>query len=292
MLRMNWTHPSWPICCHPTILESVRVDRYMSNDHNSNTPSLDRLVEIVAALRGEDGCPWDREQTLESLKAHLVEETYELLDAIDSGDPELHKDELGDVLLQIVLQSQIRTEEGSFSLSDVAANLSEKLVRRHPHVFGDARVKDSAEVLKNWEAIKAEERGNAPRPMLEGLPRGLPALQRAERVQSRASRVGFDWSRASEVLDKVEEEIREIREAGDDAERTREEIGDLLFSIVNFSRHCGVHPEDALRDAVDRFVRRFSEVERRLEADGRSLAEATLEEMDACWKAVKADEQA
>jgi tetrapyrrole methylase family protein/MazG family protein len=253
---------------------------------------LDRLIDIVAQLRGEHGCPWDKEQTLETLKPHLIEESYELLDAIDSGDPDRHKDELGDVLLQVVLQAQIRSEEGEFLLEDVARGLSEKLIRRHPHVFGDVEVSDSAEVLRNWEAIKAEERNDPDRSMLEGLPSGLPALHRAQRVQARASRVGFDWSNAADVLSKVEEEIREIREAlaAEESIRTSEEIGDLLFSIVNFSRFNGIHAEEALRQAVDRFVNRFSEVERRMTADGRSLEASSLEEMDRYWNVVKADE--
>ena len=186
----------------------------------------------------------------------------------------------------------MRSEEGAFRFEDVARTLCEKLIRRHPHVFGDVEVLDSAEVLRNWEAIKAAERNDATRSMLDGIPLGLPALQRAQRVQARASRVGFDWSNAADVLLKVEEEIQEIREAlrGEDANRTAEEIGDLLFSIVNFSRFNSIHAEEALRQAVDRFVRRFSELERRVIADGRSLDATTAEEMERYWNAVKADE--
>lgn len=253
-----------------------------------------RVLEVVDRLRGEHGCPWDREQTLESLKPYLVEETYELLDAVDSQQTERHLEELGDVLLQIALHARIRKEEQKFSFADVAEALAEKLVRRHPHVFGDTTVSDSGEVLRNWEAIKSEEKTGQRRSAIGGIPRHLPALHKAQRVQSRASRVGFDWARPADVVDKVEEELGELKEAlatGNDA-RVRDEIGDLLFAVVNLSRLQKVRAEDALSATTAKFIRRFQEVEHRLQTKGRKLQDCSLEEMDAEWDAVKLAERA
>lgn len=249
---------------------------------------IDRLLGVVDRLRDEGGCPWDREQTLRSLKPYLIEEAYELLDAIDSGDAARHAEELGDVLLQVVLQARIRKEEGAFGFDDVAGRLADKLVRRHPHVFGDVIAGDADRVLRNWEAIKAGERGKG-RSVIEGVPRHLPALQKAQRVQSRASRVGFDWERAAEVLDKVEEEIREIREAADEGGRPgiKDEIGDLFFSLVNLCRFHAVDAEEALQEAVEKFRRRFQDVERRVRAEGRTPADCALHELEAHWRAAK-----
>lgn len=253
-------------------------------------PETARLLAIVARLRAKDGCPWDREQTLDSLKPYLLEECYELLEAVDAGDADAHREELGDVLLQIALHTQIRGEEGRFSFEDVARVLSDKLVRRHPHVFGDVAVADSREVVKNWDAIKATEKRAATRTsLLDGVPKHLPALQRAQRLQSRASRAGFDWPDVSGVLDKVEEEVDEIREAaaaGDPA-RVEEELGDLLFSLVNLCRFQHVNAEDALRKTTGKFARRFHEIERRLQAEGKSLKDVTLAELDRHWDAAK-----
>ncbi len=257
-----------------------------------------RLLEVVARLRGEGGCPWDREQTLTSLKPYLVEESYELLDAIDSGDVPHHREELGDVLLQVALQSQIRTEEGHFTFDEVAHEISEKLIRRHPHVFADVVAKDTDAVLKRWEEIKAGERrakGKAKSSTLDGVPRCLPALLRAERTQERAARVGFDWGTSAPVFDKVEEELQELREAlaSGDAEHQAEELGDLLFSVVNLTRFLDskLTAEEALRHAVDKFAGRFCKVEQAIAQSDRNMADCTLEELDAEWDHVKAKER-
>jgi len=257
--------------------------------------SVRGLLAVIARLRGDNGCPWDRKQTLESLKPYLIEECYELLEAIDGGDPDAHRDELGDVLLQVVLQAQIRDEEGIFDFEDVAAHLSEKLIRRHPHVFGDASADTPEEVVRRWAEIKRKERGikgAPPSATLDGIPRQLPALHRAQRIQERAARTGFDWSRIDDVLDKVEEELGEVREAlasGSPA-AVEEELGDLLFATVNLCRFRGIHAEEALRGAIGKFTVRFHEVERRILASGRQLEQCTLEEMDREWDAVKLEE--
>jgi len=257
---------------------------------NSETSSIERLLDTVARLRGPDGCPWDREQTLDSLKQHLIEESYELVDAIDSGNVEHHREELGDVLLQVVLQCQLRAEEGEFTFSDVAEALVQKLVRRHPHVFADASATTSREVIARWETIKAEEtEGGTPRSAMAGVPRSLPSLRKAQRVQSKASRLGFDWNEIGDVMCKVDEELAEARDAirARDSERVREEIGDLLFSVVNLCRFQSVNAEEALDVAITKFVRRFQAVESRIHNQGRSLGDCTLEEMDAEWNNVK-----
>lgn len=252
------------------------------------------VLDVVARLRGENGCPWDREQTLQSLKPFLLEEAYELLDTIDADDPPRHKDELGDVLLQVLLQSQIRKEEGAFTFEDVARHLAEKLIRRHPHVFGDVKAGTSEDVIRNWEAIKKTEKGVAAgdASVLDGLPRHLPALQRAQKVQSRASRVGFDWSRTDEVMAKVDEELRELKSAmaDGDAVAVQEEIGDLLFSIVNLCRFQKIHAEEALDRTVQKFMRRFRHVEKSVEASGRRLTDCSLEELDVFWNEAKVNE--
>lgn len=247
------------------------------------------MLDVVARLRGEGGCPWDREQSLESLKQYLVEESYEVIDAIDSDDPERHKEELGDVLLQVVLHAQIRDEQGEFTFHDVAEKLADKLVRRHPHVFGDVDARDSKTVLRNWETMKTKEKTTGRRSVVEGVPRHLPALQKAERIQTRVSRVGFDWSELDEVAAKVEEEFAETKMAmrERDSERIREEIGDLLFAVVNLSRFQAINAEEALRSAIDKFTKRFQEIERRFLAQGRELSDCTLDEMNECWESVK-----
>jgi tetrapyrrole methylase family protein/MazG family protein len=268
---------------------------------SSQTHGTERLLSVVQRLRGEEGCPWDRKQTLDSLKQYLVEECYELIDAIDDGDVQQHLDELGDVLLQVVLQAQIRSEEGAFTFDDVADKLADKLIRRHPHVFGDVQADTPEEVIRNWEAIKAREKRagvdgeeTKPRSVADGLPRHLPSLQRAQRVQVRAARVGFDWDDVADVICKVEEELAETREAlaSGDVAHFKEEIGDLLFAAVNLSRFQEINAEEALDAAVGKFVRRFQEVERRIHASGRTLDDCTLEEMDAEWDNVKREREA
>ena len=262
------------------------------------TPDADRspfeaLVHVMARLRAPDGCPWDREQDHETLKPYLLEEAYEVLDAIDAGDDEELCAELGDVLLQVVFHAQVAQEEQRFGVDDVCRAIVDKLVRRHPHVFGDVEVDDADGVVRNWEQIKLEERGGqaSQASALDGVPRALPALLRAQRVQEKARRVGFDWDRVDGPLDKVSEEFEELRRewAGDaDPARVREEFGDLLFALVNAARFLGVTPEDALRGAVDKFAGRFRRVEETFRERGRSLEDASLGEMDAVWNEVKA----
>ena len=232
------------------------------------------LVQIMARLRGKNGCPWDRKQTHESIKPYLVEETYEVLEAIDEGDPSKLREELGDLALQIVFHAQMAEETGCFTIADVLRAINEKLVRRHPHVFGDVKADTAQEVLFNWEQIKKQEReqtlGRAS--ALDGVPRELPALLRAHRLQEKASRVGFDWKEAHEVFQKVDEEISELRAAiaGKEPDRIEAELGDLLFSLVNLSRFIAVNPEEALRKTIARFIARFQYIEEELARRGKN----------------------
>jgi tetrapyrrole methylase family protein/MazG family protein len=251
--------------------------------------AIDKLTEVVSRLRGEGGCPWDREQTLESLKQYLIEECYEVIDAVDCGDPEKHKEELGDLLLHIVLQAQIRNENGYFTFEDVAKTITDKLVRRHPHVFSGVSVSGTHEVLQNWEKLKKEERKKEEQSVLSGIPRHLPALQKAERVQSRAARVGFDWKCAEDVLSKITEEVEELRRAISEGNEKaiKHEIGDLLFAIVNFARHLGIHSEEALQETVSRFSRRFQTMENLARESGYELQECTLEQLEDLWQKAK-----
>lgn len=263
----------------------------MKNDFSDLRP-IDRLLAIMAKLRAPDGCPWDQEQTLQSLKKNLVEETYEVLDAIDSGDRSLLREELGDLLLQIVFQSQICSEEEAFEFQDVAAAIADKLVRRHPHVFGDAEAGTADEVLKNWEKIKRMEKGDAPRSAVAGVPRHLPALHKAQQVQSRVARVGFDWHETADVLAKIEEELAEIRMAmaEESAERVRDEIGDLLFAVVNLTRFMGHEAEEVLDLTVNKFTRRFQYIEDQVHGLGRALTDCALEELEEFWQQAKLQE--
>ena len=254
-----------------------------------------RLYEVMKRLRAPGGCPWDREQTLKTLKPCLLEETYELLEAMDGQDLALHVEELGDVLLQVVFQCSIREEEGLFTLDDVAEALTEKLIRRHPHVFGDVAVDSSGQVLRNWEAIKQTEKGKAEnRSAIDGVPAALPALLKAQRIQSKAARVGFDWEDATGATEKIEEELVELKEAvaSGDKQKMTDEMGDLLFSAVNYCRFIDVDAENALEGTSKKFARRFREVERLIRAQGRLLKDCTLAEMDAVWDMVKAEERA
>jgi len=253
---------------------------------------FEKLVEVVAALRGENGCPWDKAQTHETLKTDLLEETYEVLEAIDSGDPEKLKEELGDLLMQVMLHSQIASEEEWFDVYDVVQCITEKLIRRHPHVFGDVRVSSPEEALSNWEAIKRAEKGDERESILDGIPASLPSLLRARKLQSRASRVGFDWGSPEEVLPKVREELEELEGVigSGDIRKIEEERGDLLFAVVNLARLLRVEPEEALRKANEKFIRRFKEMERRVKSQGRDLRDLSLEEMDRIWDQIKEGE--
>lgn len=255
-----------------------------------------RLVAIMARLRSPGGCPWDRAQSREDLKPYLVEETYEVLDAIDSKDPAKLREELGDLLLQVVFHARIAEEEGAFTIEDVARTINEKLVRRHPHVFGGATATTPGEVLQNWEAIKKEEKrenGQRNPSALDGVPPVLPALLKAYRLGQKAARVGFDWEERRQVEAKVEEEWGELREAvaRGEKEAIREEMGDFLFALTNLCRFLEVDPEDALQGANAKFIRRFQALERTAREEGREIHGMTLAEMDALWEEVKRRER-
>jgi len=259
-------------------------------------PAIRRLLEIMDKLRDPGGCPWDREQTLRSLTPYLLEEAHEVIEAIEAGDVAHHKEELGDLLFQVVFQARIAREEGKFDFADVCDAIAEKLTRRHPHVFGDVEVSGSREVVKNWERIKADERkqkGQEPRSAIGGVPVSLPALVRAERLTEKAGAVGFDWPDARSVLAKVQEELEELEqamEAGAPAQMEHE-LGDLLFAAANLGRWVKVHPEEALRGTLRRFESRFHHVERELAARGKSPRDSTLAEMDALWDEAKEREK-
>jgi MazG family protein len=258
---------------------------------SSASDAIDRLLAIMARLRAPDGCPWDLEQTLETLRPYVLEETYEVLEAIDAGDAAAHREELGDLLLQIVFQARLREEAGAFAFADVADAISDKLVSRHPHVFGDGKVKGAEEVLKQWAALKREEKAKKGGGLsaLEGVPRELPALARADRLTEKASRVGFDWPDAGGARAKVTEELRELDEAVASGRRgeIEHELGDALFALANLARKLGVAPEEALRGTVGRFISRFQHVERELDHRGIAPGTASLEEMDRLWDEAK-----
>ena len=248
------------------------------------------LVDVIATLRSENGCPWDREQTHETLKSTLIEETYETLEAIDAGDPKKLEEELGDLLLNIMLQAQIAAEHEDFDVYGVIETLTEKLIRRHPHVFGDVNVSDSDEVLKNWEAIKRSESGYEDRKsVLDGIPNALPTLLRAQKIQNRAARVGFDWDELTDVVAKVEEELEEVKASINAAktEATVMELGDLLFAIVNLCRFMEIQAEETLRQANRKFMWRFKWMEAELERRGTNFEAQDLESLDAIWEAAK-----
>jgi tetrapyrrole methylase family protein/MazG family protein len=257
---------------------------------------IDKLTALVERLRGEDGCPWDKEQTRETLKPMLIEEAYEVLDALDMDNPAELKEELGDLLFQVVFHAQIARERGEFDLADVIDGCHSKMIGRHPHVFGEADLKTSGDVLKNWEDIKAAEKGvksssrpESKRSLLDGIPSKLPALHRAHQMTAKASRVGFDWSSLEDILKKLQEESSEVRQARDEGnpDRIADEVGDLLFVAVNVARFLGVDPETALRHGNVKFDRRFRYVESSIKKQGRELKDASLEEMDALWEEAK-----
>lgn len=251
-----------------------------------------RIMEIMRRLRGPGGCPWDAEQTHESLKRYLLEEAYEVIEAIDAESPEMLREELGDLLLQPVFHAVVAEERGAFAMADVLETLAEKLVSRHPHVFGDQVVRTSDEQIENWERIKQKEKAQERRSALAGVPAHLPALMRAQKVTEKASRVGFDWARVDEVHAKVMEELAEFEEAmaAGNQQRMEAELGDLLFAIVNLGRFLALNPEEALRKTIERFARRFSHIEETLGGRGVALKDASLAEMEALWEEAKAQE--
>jgi tetrapyrrole methylase family protein/MazG family protein len=253
-------------------------------------PAFARLVEIMATLRGPTGCPWDREQTPDSLKPYLVEETYEVLDALEAKDFPSFKEELGDLLLQIVFHSQLMAEAGLFTIEDVAQAIGDKLIRRHPHVFADVKVKDTDEVVKNWAKIKAQEKkGKADRSILAGVPQSAPALIQAQRLGEKASRVGFDWTSTAAVLEKVEEETQELTAVllTQNPDQKEHELGDLLFALTNLARHLNIDAETALRKAGKRFNNRFRYIEITLEAHGEDIHQTSPARLETLWEEAK-----
>jgi MazG family protein len=255
----------------------------------SDCDGLLRLQKVVHDLRSPGGCPWDREQTHRSLLPNLIEEAYEVLEAIQNDDPEHMCEELGDLLLQVVLHGEIASETGTFDLDRIAHGIAEKLIRRHPHVYGDSDVADTDGVLRQWDEIKKAEKGNAPRTFLHGVSTALPSLSRAAKLQKKAAKVGFDWPDAAGVMEKIREETGEVTEAlaGADPAAVAEEIGDLLFSVANLARKLRMDPEVLLAAANQKFVTRFTAMEHRLSTAGQTLEAASLEEMEAAWQASK-----
>ena len=269
-------------------------------------PRFQQLVEIMRTLRSDHGCAWDRQQTLKTLRPFVLGETYELLDALDHDDYEALKHELGDFLFEAVFLAQICEEEGRFSIADSIASVAQKLVRRHPHIFDAEGLPSVAltkegrasltppQVKQQWEEIKAKERtdaGQAEKTVLSGVPRSMPSLLRAHEISTRAAQVGFDWVKTDEVIDKAEEELRELRDAvqttGATSREAEEEFGDLLFSLVNVARKLGIEPEAALRVANDKFQRRFDALERNVKADGHAFRDLTLDQLEAYWQKAK-----
>jgi tetrapyrrole methylase family protein/MazG family protein len=249
------------------------------------------LLNIMAALRGDKGCPWDRDQTRESLKPFIVEEAYEVLEAIDEKDPEAIKEELGDLLFQIIFQCQIAKEKGEFDISGVIEKVSSKMIARHPHVFGDADYKTADEVLVHWEEQKRKE-GKQRGSITDGVPKNMSSLLRAQRLQDRVSRVGFDWDRIDDVVKKLDEELEEFKSAlyYKKHDEIEDEIGDIFFALVNISRFVGINPEDALRKTISRFISRFRFIEMAAADQGKKLSDMTLEQMDALWDEAKKSE--
>ncbi len=266
------------------------VDFIVKNRYNIND-----LLEIMSLLRSEQGCPWDREQNHLSIAKNFIEETYEVIDAIHQGDLDLLKEELGDVLMQVVFHAQMEKEADGFTFEDVVDGVCKKLVHRHPHVFGDVIARDADTVLKNWDDIKKVEKGQAHQSQsMQAIPRQLPALMRATKVQQKAAKVGFDWDDLSGALDKLEEEIGELKQAvaANNTLETAQEMGDLLFAAVNVSRFVKAEAEEALTAATDKFIRRFTQVEEQVARQGLQMQDLPLAELDRLWDAVKEKERA
>jgi len=255
---------------------------------------LKRLLEIIQMLRSPEGCLWDKKQKKEDIAKYLLEETHELIDAVDSGSPNALKEEMGDLLFQIIFLASISEEAGEFNISDVMEYVAEKMIRRHPHVFGDTKVKDIEQIKTNWENIKKhmENRNEDSSGLFDRIPRSLPSLERAQKVTEKASRVGFDWGKTEEVLDKIEEELTEFKASlkTNDINLIREEIGDLLFSLVNLCRFVNVNAENALSSSLAKFIDRFSYIQEKLTERGKDLTEASLREMDDLWNESKLKE--
>ena len=260
----------------------------MSADNKQIADTFIELLEVLRRLLAPGGCPWDREQTSESLIPYLLEETYEIIEALEEGDIEALKEELGDLTLHIIFQAELARESGKFDIADSLKHISEKLIRRHPQVFDKNNIEHPKEDMnKSWEAAKQKEKKREN--ILDGVPKNLPALIRARRIQEKAANVGFDWDKLSPVLDKVDEEMTELKEAVaiKDPENIKDEMGDVLFSLVNLSRFLDINPEDALRMTISKFETRFAQVEKELKKRGKSLTDSTLVEMDEIWNTVK-----
>ncbi len=264
---------------------------HTNNDNNKNTGKcMEDFVEILKQLRGENGCPWDREQTHESLKPCLIEETYEVIDAIDKKDKESLREELGDLLLQVVFHANLAEEQGWFDLKDVIENVSRKMIYRHPHVFSDSNAEDLTQALSTWEKMKKKEKETTSYTQaMQDIPDALPALMKSYKVQKKAADAGFDWDTIKGAFDKIKEETDELMEISNhqDHEKQKEEIGDLLFSVVNASRFLDIDPEDALSNTIRKFISRFSYIESAAEHNGKKLKEMNLDEMDALWEQSK-----
>lgn len=255
-----------------------------------NEGKLERLIDIMKLLRSKEGCPWDREQTHESLKKYLIEETYEYLEVVDLDDKDRMCEELGDVLLQIVFHARIAEENGDFNIEDVINGVCEKMIHRHPHVFGDVSAETSSQVLKNWEEIKKREKGVKDQTsVLQDVPKNLPALMRSYKVQQKAAQVGFDWTDPGDVFAKIREEIDELEEEFKKQNKSgiEDELGDVLFSVVNLSRFLKVHPELSLTQSTNKFISRFEHIEKRALEQGKKLNDMSLEEMEALWVEAK-----
>jgi len=252
--------------------------------------SLSKLIKITDTLMGEDGCPWDKVQTRESLKPYLVEETYEVLEALDENDPEKIKDELGDLLYQILFHSKISSLKGEFDFRDVIDNLSEKMVRRHPHVFKDAKLSTPDQVIEQWEDIKKKEKNKTnQKSILDSIPKNLPSLIRAQKIQKKAAKEGFDWEKINDVFKKLDEEILEFKEAvlAKKNMDIQSEIGDIIFVITNISKFYKIDAEEALRSTNNKFIKRFHYIEQKLEEKGKTLKDSSLEEMEHYWQEAK-----
>lgn len=287
-------HVDWVDYLTTLYLPPLKASEPLETDPRRWAPCrwpVDPLVETMARLRAPDGCPWDREQTHQTLRKYMLEEAYEVAEAIDQGDPEHLCEELGDVLLQVAFHAQVARENGDFDMHDVVQAITAKLLRRHPHVFGNVAAETADDVVRNWEAIKRTERGNQrPASLLEGVSKALPALSRAEAVQKKAAKVGFDWENVQGPAAKVREELEEVLSA--DPEAVEGEVGDLLFAAVNLSRMLKVDPELALSGTTAKFMRRFQYIEHRVAETDRDLAKMTLEEMDILWDEAKQTEMA
>lgn len=254
--------------------------------------TFEELVSLMATLRGPGGCPWDREQKLEDLKPFIIEEAYEVVDAIDRNDADSLREEVGDLLLEAAFVSQIAAEHGWFDIYDSVTSVHDKLVRRHPHVFADVKADTADAVVTNWERLKNAERTEQNKSLLDGVPQSLPALLKAARITEKASRVGFDWQKSEDVLPKIEEEINELREAmkGGDGKAIEQELGDLLFTVANVARKLGVNPEEALQQSNRKFSRRFRSMETSVRESSQTMDQLSLSELDTLWERAKASE--